>query len=102
MVCARCSTGKVPSDQSAISGPGAPMYNVSVQNSSQYTLEASDGATVPPNATWQTQAAIGNAWISSTQLGTLNFLDIGDQHIPGDSGETWGVLISYQGEEVVG
>jgi hypothetical protein len=78
------------------------MYNVSVQNSSQYTLEASDGATVPPNATWQTQAAIGNAWISSTQLGTLNFLDIGDQHIPGDSGETWGVLISYQGEEVVG
>ncbi|MEA2439423.1 MAG: hypothetical protein QOH76_847 [Thermoleophilaceae bacterium] len=78
------------------------MYNVSVMNGSQYTMQASDGATVPPGATWTTQQGIGNAWIRSDQLGAINFLDIADQHIPGDSGETWGVLISYQGEEVVG
>jgi len=78
------------------------MYMVTVQNNSQYTFKTSDGATIAPNGTWQPKSAIGNAWVLSTQLGTINFLDIGDKHIPGDSKETWGVLISYQGEEVVG
>lgn len=78
------------------------MYNVQVINGSPYTWEASDGTTVAPGGTWVTQQAIGNAWIKSNELGTLNFLDIADTHIPGDSGETWGVLLSYQGEEVVG
>lgn len=78
-------------------------YSVQVQNQSQYTWTGSDGATVPPKATWTPQqVTLGNAWIRSTELGTLNFLDIADTHIPGDSGETWGVLISFQGEEMVG
>jgi hypothetical protein len=34
--------------------------------------------------------------------GALRFHDIGDTHIGGDSDETWGVLIAYQGEEYVG
>ena len=38
----------------------------------------------------------------SAELGTINFLDIGDVHIGGDSKETWGVLVSFQGEETVG
>jgi hypothetical protein len=33
--------------------------------------------------------------------GVLSFHDIGDTHIGGDSGETWGVLVAYQGEEFV-
>jgi hypothetical protein len=78
-------------------------YTLQVQNGTQYEWTGSDGANVPPGATWQPQhEPLGNAWISSSQLGTINFLDIADQHIPGDSKETWGVLISYQGEEMVG
>jgi hypothetical protein len=78
-------------------------YSLQVQNGSQYTWEGSDGANVPPGAMWSPQnQPLGNAWLQSPQLGTLNFLDIADTHIPGDSGETWGVLVSYQGEEMVG
>src|SRR4051794_26912069 len=78
------------------------MYNVSVMNASQFQLDASDGSQILPGATWNSSKAIGNAWVRSIERGTLGFFDIGDVHIPGDSGETWGVLISYQGEEVVG
>lgn len=78
-------------------------YTLKVQNSSPYEWSGSDGANIPPGATWTPQQEpLGNAWMSCNQLGGLNFLDIGDNHIPGDSKETWGVLISYQGEEMVG
>ena len=78
-------------------------YTLQVQNSSPYTWEGSDGGNIPPGATWTPQnEPLGNAWVHTTELGTVNFLDIADKHIPGDSKETWGVLISYQGEEMVG
>jgi hypothetical protein len=77
-------------------------YTLSVANGTEYEMHGSDGATVPSPATWQPQGVHGNAWIQSTELGTLNLLDLGARQIPGDSGETWGVLISYQGEEMVG
>lgn len=77
-------------------------YTLQVQNGSPYTWSDSDGGSVPPGATWTHSTALGNAWLNSNELGTVNFLDIGDKHIPGDSKETWGVLISYQGEEMVG
>ena len=77
------------------------MYQVRLLNRSPLTLTTSDGQTIGPNGTWQT-GTLGNAWVRSTEGGTLYFQDIGDQHIPGDSGQTWGVLITYQGEEFVG
>jgi hypothetical protein len=77
-------------------------YTLSVANGSEYEMQGSDGANVPSGATWQPSGVHGNAWISSTELGTINFLDLGARHIPGDSDETWGVLLSYQGEEIVG
>ncbi len=78
------------------------MYVVTVVNWSRLTWTASDGTNIGPNGgKWQT-GAIGNAWINCVQMGTMNFLDIGAEHVPGDSSETWGVLISYQGEEIVG
>jgi hypothetical protein len=77
-------------------------YTLSVQNGTEYQMQGSDGANVPSGATWQPSGVHGNAWIQSTELGTLNFLDLGSRHIPGDSSETWGVLVSYQGEEMVG
>ena len=78
------------------------MYQVRLLNRSPLTLTTSDGQTIAPNGTWQTAGNLGNAWARSTEGGTLYFQDIGNQHIPGDSGETWGVLITYQGEEFVG
>ncbi len=77
------------------------MYQITLVNQSGATLTTSDGKSIAPNDTWQT-GDLGNAWIRSDQIGTLNFLDIADQHIGGNTGETWGVLISYQGEEIVG
>jgi hypothetical protein len=78
-------------------------YDLQVINGSPYTWHGSDGTAVPPGSAWSpADRPLGNAWIRSAELGTLNFLDIGDTHIPGDSKETWGVLISYQSEEFVG
>jgi hypothetical protein len=32
----------------------------------------------------------------------MSFRDLGEEHIGGDSEETWGVLIGYQGSHMVG
>jgi hypothetical protein len=77
------------------------MYTVALANASRVTLQTSDGQQIGPGKRWESKE-LGDAWVSSQQWGTLNFLDLGDKHIPGDSKETWGVLISYQAEEVVG
>lgn len=78
------------------------MYTLSVTNNAKNVkLTTSDGQGIAPGATWSVQRQ-GDAWVSSQQYGTCNFHDLGDTHVPGDSRETWGVLISYQGEEFVG
>jgi hypothetical protein len=77
-------------------------YTLQVRNGSEYGMHTSDGATIPAGAIWSPTYVLGNAWIASTELGTINFLDLGARRISGDSDETWGVLISYQGEEMVG
>lgn len=43
----------------------------------------------------------GNVYVTVPGLGAVNFLDVGNNQIGGYSKSTWGVLISYQGEEVV-
>ena len=78
-------------------------YIVKVLNGTQYTWLDDLSTHVGPGEGWNADGrTLGNAYLKSSELGALNFLDIGDTHIPGDSGETWGVLLSYQGEEVVG
>ena len=77
------------------------MYSVMLDNQSAVTLTASDGQSIPPGGQWKS-GNLGSAWIRSEQIGPISFLDIADAHVSGDSSETWGVLISYQGEEVVG
>jgi hypothetical protein len=76
-------------------------YNLKVSNQSNYVVGTSDGTQLQPGQSW-TSGTVGSVWVSTAELGTINFLDIGETHIGGDSSETWGVLISYQGEEVVG
>jgi hypothetical protein len=78
-------------------------YHIELTNNSKHlTLETSDGHSVAPNGgTWKS-GTLGDGWVASRELGTIAVHDIADSHIGGDSGETWGCLISYQGEEVVG
>ncbi|HEY0462418.1 MAG TPA: hypothetical protein VGC97_25010 [Pyrinomonadaceae bacterium] len=44
---------------------------------------------------------LGNGFISVPGIGNVNFLDIGKKDVGGHSNKTWGVLISYQGEELI-
>jgi hypothetical protein len=44
---------------------------------------------------------LGNGHINVPGIGSVNFIDIADKHLGGYSKATWGVLISYQGEEMV-
>lgn len=67
---------------------------VSASNVGQHLVSPRDPAYVLPKAQ-------GNVVVTVPGLGEINFLDIGDQQIGGFSKATWGVLISYQGEEVV-
>src|SRR3954447_853446 len=77
------------------------MYAVTVTNASSVDLTTSDGKTVNAGGGTWTSPRSGNAWVTSQHFGPIGFLDIGDTHIGGDSTETWGVLVTYQGEELV-
>src|ERR687883_336853 len=82
---------------------GAPVYQLSVTNNSPYGIGFLGGNQVIPDGGGQyTSGDLGNLTLVVPTRGPLDFLDLGDQHIGGDSGETWGVLISYQGEDFVG
>ena len=79
------------------------MYQVSVTNNSTYGIGFLGGNQVIPNGGGQYKSGnLGNMTLIVPNRGPLDFLDIGDKHIGGDSKETWGALISYQGEEFVG
>ena len=78
-------------------------FLVNLVNNSNATLTASTGDMIVPGGQWQLQpGATGKPFHLDTPMGRVGFSDIGDQHIPGDSGETWGVLIGYQEMSVVG
>ena len=79
------------------------MYQLSVTNNSSYGIGFLGGNEVIPDGGGQWQSGdLGNVTLLVPTRGPIDFLDIGDNHIPGDSGETWGVLIAYQNEETVG
>jgi hypothetical protein len=82
------------------------MYNLTVSNSYVYSITVYDIAVgqhqvSPRDPAYVVPKPLGNAVVTVPGLGEINFLDIGDQQIGGFSKATWGVLISYQGEEVV-
>ncbi len=82
------------------------MYNLTVSNSYVYALTVYDIAVgqrqvAPRDPPYVVPKPLGNAVVTVPGLGEINFLDIADQQIGGFSKATWGVLISYQGEEVV-
>jgi hypothetical protein len=77
------------------------MYTVTITNSTEFPMTTGDGQTIEPNGKW-TSGNLGSTYVHSDQFGALSLLDIGDQHIGGDSSETWGVLITFGGENMVG
>ncbi|MDQ3742667.1 MAG: hypothetical protein M3320_03030 [Actinomycetota bacterium] len=79
------------------------MYQISLTNNSNVDLGFAGGNQLIPSGGghWKSEN-LGDVTILVPTRGPLNFHDIADKHIGGDSGETWGVLIAYQGEEIVG
>lgn len=77
------------------------MYSVTIRNSSGAPMTTADGKTIDPDGSW-TSDTLGNTFVHSEEFGSMSFRDIGDSHIGGDSEETWGVLISYNGQHMVG
>lgn len=82
------------------------MWNLTVSNAYAYGITV-NAANVgqhlvsPRDPAYVVPKAQGNVIVAVPGLGEINFLDIGDQQIGGWSKATWGVLVSYQGEEVV-
>ncbi|HEX8084885.1 MAG TPA: hypothetical protein VF529_11405 [Solirubrobacteraceae bacterium] len=79
------------------------MYQISLTNNSNVSVGFVGGNQIIPGGggTWKS-GNLGDIALTIPVRGVLSFHDIADKHIPGDSGETWGVLIAYQGEEFVG
>ena len=78
------------------------MYQITLTNNSNVSLGFVGGnQVIPAGGNWQS-GNLGDITLSVPTRGPLSFHDLGDTHIPGDSSETWGVLIAYQGEEFVG
>jgi hypothetical protein len=79
-----------------------PMYQLTLTNHSNVGLGFAGGnQVIPPGGQWKS-GNLGDVIILVPPRGPLSFHDIADQHIGGDSNETWGVLIAYQNEEAVG
>ena len=79
------------------------MYVVSLTNNSNVSLGFVGGNQIIPGGGGTYKSGnLGDMTLTVPTRGPLSFHDIGNTHIPGDSGETWGVLIAYQGEEYVG
>jgi hypothetical protein len=78
------------------------MYQISLTNNSNVGIGFVGGnQVIPPGQGWKS-GNLGDITLSVPTRGPLSFHDIADKHIGGDSKETWGVLIAYQGEECVG
>ena len=78
------------------------MYEITLTNNSNVGLAFVGGnEVIPPGDQWHS-GNLGDVTLIVPTRGPLSFHDIADQHIGGDSSETWGVLIAYQGVEFVG
>ncbi|HEX8206554.1 MAG TPA: hypothetical protein VF587_10895 [Solirubrobacteraceae bacterium] len=78
------------------------MYQISLKNNSNAGIGFAGGnQVIPPGESWKSDN-LGDVTLTVPTRGPLSFHDIADKHIGGDSKETWGVLIAYQGEEYVG
>ncbi len=76
------------------------MYNLTVTNNYHYTVNAGSRE-IKPGDTFKVTENLGNIILTIPGLGSLNLLDIGEEHIGGPSTKAFGVLLSYQGNECI-
>jgi hypothetical protein len=77
------------------------MYSVTIVNSTDAPMTTKDGKSIGPGETWKSDT-LGNTYVHSEEFGSISFRDIAEERIGGDSDETWGVLITYGGQHMVG
>ena len=75
-------------------------YKVTVRNNYREAIKAFN-TILNRNETNTFTPQGGNGYVDVFGLGPLNFTDIGQKDVGGHSKATWGVLLSYQGEETV-
>lgn len=75
-------------------------WRLSVNNGYVHDLSAL-GKRIKVGGSREFPDELGSTFVEVPGLGAVNFIDIGDEEIGGPSHATWGVLISYQGEECV-
>jgi hypothetical protein len=81
------------------------MYTLNVTNNYWRPVVVNNSAgasfTVPHGGSGHPSGPLGDATITVPGLGEMMVHDIADRQIGGYSKATWGVLLSYQGEEMV-
>jgi hypothetical protein len=78
------------------------MYHVTIINNYHDTLLPSFGSPIPKGDSRPVKSStLGSGYVTVPGLGAVNFTDVADSQIGGYSKATWGVLISYQGEEII-
>lgn len=77
-------------------------WHLTVTNRYHGSVQIPNITVLPPNGQpYKVPSVLGHINLSVDGLGSINFTDIGNKDIGGYSKATWGVLISYQGEELV-
>lgn len=75
-------------------------YHVTIRNNYREGIRAF-GTILNSHETRKFPQTFGNGVVEISGLGPINFTDIGKKDVGGHSKATWGVLLSYQGEEAV-
>lgn len=75
-------------------------YDVIIRNNYREAIKAF-GTILNRNEARKFTPQGGNGVVEVFGLGPMNFTDIAKKNVGGHSKATWGVLLSYQGEEVV-
>jgi hypothetical protein len=77
-------------------------WHLTVTNNYHDSVQIPNITVLPPNGQpFKVGSTLGHIAVIVHGLGAVNFTDIGDRQIGGYSKATWGVLISYQGEELI-
>lgn len=78
-------------------------YHVTIINKYHDTIVPSFGSPIPKGdgRPMKMSQTLGHGYVTVPGIGAVNFTDVADKQIGGFSKSTWGVLISYQGEETV-
>jgi hypothetical protein len=77
-------------------------WHLTITNNYHESIQIPNITVLPPKTpAYKVANTLGNIYIIVSGLGAINFTDVADKQIGGYSTATWGVLISYQGEELV-